>query len=65
MPSLRSQLHLDRDGAFLDPVKYDPIKRLGSGGFAKASLRSTYTLVVVTAIEVAEILVFHNESEKN
>ena len=62
--SLRSRLGLDRDGAFLDPEKYDPIKRLGSGGFAKACLLSTYTLVVVTAIEVAEISVFHDESEK-
>ena len=65
VPSLRSQLHLDRDGAFLDAEKYDPIKHLGSGGFAKASLLSTYTLVVVTAIEVAEISVFHDESGKN
>lgn len=53
--SLRSQLGLDRDGAFLDPEKYDPIKHLGSGGFAEVRLLSTYTLVLVTAIEVAEI----------
>ena len=62
--SLRLQFGLDRDGAFLDPEKYDPIKYLGYGGFAKACLLSTYTLVVVTAIEVAEISVFHDESEK-
>ena len=62
--SLRSQLGLDRDGAFLDAEKYDPIKHLGSGGFAKARLHSTYTLVLVTAIEVAEISLFHDESQK-
>ena len=61
--SLRSELGLDRDGAFLDPEKYDPIKHLGSGGFAEARLLSTYTLVVVTAIEVAEISLFHDESQ--
>ncbi|XP_015767798.1 PREDICTED: uncharacterized protein LOC107346512 isoform X2 [Acropora digitifera] len=62
--SLRLQFGLDRDGAFIDPEKYDPIKYLGYGGFAKACLLSTYTLVVVTAVEVAEISVFHYESEK-
>ncbi|XP_015753640.1 PREDICTED: serine/threonine-protein kinase PAK 6-like isoform X3 [Acropora digitifera] len=36
--SLPSQLGLDRDGSFLDPEKYDPIKRLGSGGFAEVYL---------------------------
>lgn len=64
MTSLPSQLGLDRDGAFLDPEKYDPIKCLGSGGFAEACLLSTYTLDVVTAVEVAEISVFHDKSHK-
>ena len=36
--TLRSQLGLDRDGSFLDPDKYDPVKLLGSGGFAKVLL---------------------------
>ena len=64
MTSLRSQLGLDRDGAFLDPDKYDPIKYLDSGGFAEACFLSTYAFVVVTAIEAAEILVFHDQSQK-
>ena len=63
MTSLRSKFGLDRDGAFLDPEKYDPIKHLGSGGFAEARLLSTYTSVVVTAIEVAKISVFQDESQ--
>ena len=65
MALLRSQLHLDRDGAFLDPEKYDPIKYLSEGGFAKVRLLSTYTLLLVTAKEVSKISVFHDESEKN
>ena len=65
MALLRSQLRLDRDGAFQDPEKYAPIKRLGSGGFAKVRLLSTYTLLLVTAMEVSKISVFHDEPEKN
>ena len=33
--TLRSMHGLDRDGTFLDPEKYDPIKHLGTGGFAE------------------------------
>ena len=45
--SLRLWRDLDRDGAFLDPEKYDPIKHLGSGGFAEACLLSCYKLLYV------------------
>ena len=31
----RTELGLDRDGSFLDPEKYEPVKLLGSGGFSK------------------------------
>ena len=51
--SLRSELGLNRDGAFLDPEKYDPIQHLGTGGFAEVRLHSTYTLVLVTAFEIS------------
>ena len=34
----RIELGLDRDGSFLDPEKYEPVKLLGSGGFAKVLL---------------------------
>ena len=34
--SLRPQL--SSDGCFLDPEKYEPVKLLGSGGFAKVLL---------------------------
>ncbi|XP_067019182.1 uncharacterized protein [Acropora muricata] len=36
--SLRSELGLNREGAFLDPEKYDPIQQLGTGGFAEVYL---------------------------
>ena len=45
--SFRLRHGLDRDGAFLDPEEYDPIKRLGSGGFAEACLLSCYKLLYV------------------
>lgn len=62
--SLREEFGLDRRGSFLDPKKYDPIKHLGYGGFAEACLLNTYTLVVVSAIHVAEILIFHDKYQK-
>ena len=33
---LKRQLHFE--GCFLDPERYDPVKRLGHGGYAKVHL---------------------------
>ena len=35
-PVLKRQLQFE--GCFLDPDKYDPVKRLGQGGYAKVHL---------------------------
>ena len=35
-PVLKRQLQFE--GCFLDPEKYDPVKRLGHGGYAKVHL---------------------------
>ena len=35
-PVLKQQLQFE--GCFLDPDKYDPVKRLGHGGYAKVHL---------------------------
>ena len=37
-PVLKRQLQFE--GCFLDPEKYDPVKRLGHGGYAKVHLCS-------------------------
>ena len=36
--SSRSLLSMDQDGCFLDPEKYEAVKLLGTGGFAKVGL---------------------------
>ena len=46
--ALRSQL--TADGRFLDPEKYDPVKLLGSGGFAKVIYHLLITLCEICCL---------------
>ncbi|XP_068688924.1 uncharacterized protein [Montipora foliosa] len=62
--TLRSQLGLDRDGTFLDPEKYDPVKFLGSGGFAKVYLIRKRSTGETMACKMCDLGVNHVETQK-
>ena len=42
-PFIELKGKLQSDGCFLDPEKYDPVKFLGSGGYAKVKKYSQCT----------------------
>lgn len=62
--SLRSELGLNRDGAFLDPEKYDPIQHLGTGGFAEVYLVKERKTDKKTACKMFDLRENHKDIQK-
>lgn len=60
----RIELGLDRDGSFLDPEKYEPVKLLGSGGFAKVYLVVRKATGNRMACKMCDLGVNHHETQK-
>lgn len=60
--ALRSELTVE--GCFLDPEKYEPVKLLGRGGFAKVYLCTEKRTGKQMAVKMCDLGVNHSETQK-
>ncbi|KAL9959172.1 hypothetical protein ACROYT_G036266 [Oculina patagonica] len=58
------RLQLTFEGRFLDPEKYEPVKELGSGGFAKVYLCISKETGRRMAVKMCDLGVNHHETQK-